>query len=339
MESNSIASMPESQLQEYVEGTKTLMPFNPPEAVRHWLRPEDWEVLNKAWADAESQAAEWTTSELTDAECELVSQELRGSSSGPRRRSRNRRHWDEKWSLLGNDHGLPPTLRRYFDDVPKEISSFKEAVRPGLRQLPDQRFADEGKTSPGTKPWDYTHTSLASTDNRDLHPFLRHYFDTRGLEASYRLRPHVDHEVFRQQPKRPFGRPPTAQKLARWNSEPSLSSAKPEEEEATITWGGRCLLVGPDAAVRASPTGGKIPWVRDHHRSETEDNKILPPMMRHYFDSDGYFGSFRNRGRHYGRPLPSVFGQSFQKKSGTSTMSALSTSSGPSHSMKSLKHR
>lgn len=331
---NSASSTVHAERQiEPFEGTKVLLPFNPPEAVKHWLRQEDWDVLTKAWAEAESQSVDWAAADFADIEQEYLEQEELSRVSQVRRRAtRKRQEWDEKWSLLGNDHGLPPTRRRYFDGVAKEISSFKEATRPGLRNSPDQLGSDEAHL-PGQKPWDRTHTSMASTDNVALHPFLRHYFDSRGLEASYRMRPHVDHETLRKLPKRTSGRPPTAEKLARWSSEPSLpslaqKSVQEDDEAATITWGGRCLLIGPDPEVRSSPTGAKIPWVRDHHRSEAEDNLGLHPKMRHYFDEPGYFGSFRNRGRHYGRPLPSVFGQSFGNKASTSVQSVSSTKRG-----------
>merc|ERR1712113_1104629 len=104
-------------------------------------------------------------------------------------------------------------------------------------------------------------------------------------------------------------------KILKWSiSEPALHGSEDELDvklraKGNIHWGGRCLRYGPQCHLRQSPTGEKIPWVYDHHRSETEDNEILNPLLRHYFDADGIESSFRNRGRHYGRPTRSIFGQ------------------------------
>ncbi|CAE8614688.1 unnamed protein product, partial [Polarella glacialis] len=64
-----------------------------------------------------------------------------------------------------------------------------------------------------------------------------------------------------------------------------------------IHWGTRCLRYGPDPQVREGKEGEQIPWVYDFHRSEAEDNEMLHPVFRHYFDQNGLESSFRNRGR------------------------------------------
>lgn len=331
----------------WTDSSNSMLPFEPPEAVQNWLRPEDWLVLAKAWEAAETRT-------LT----KLMQDDLvEDRSSVPRRapRRQNQKPWKEDWSFLGNDHRLNVLKRRYFDDLPKEASmTGREAVRPGL-------VSKDPELDQNGKPWDPTHTSLASSDNTSLHPFLRHYFDCRGLEASVRMRPHVDHPAMRKLPSRVPGRPTTAEKMARWSTDlpesqslPSLHSqmSKMSNDENTldtanrhkgsITWGGRCLMAGPDVKVQYRPSGEKIPWVCDHHRTEAEDNAGLHPRIRHYFDADGCFTSFRNRGRHHGKPIPSVFGKSFGKSeqftsAGNSMASTDFRSTGSQH-LPSVRH-
>jgi len=168
--------------------------------------------------------------------------------------------------------------------------------------------------------WENKAHLTCSVDNDSLHPHMRHYFDRRGLEASYRTRPHIDKVAPRLPPRTP-GRPSTREKILRhYNSDSAinlntvegkraaaLASADPDVQkravEENIHWGRRCLMVGPDASVRHAMDGSKIPWVGDHHLLESDDNRILNPRLRHYFDGEGLESSFRMRGRHYGRPL------------------------------------
>lgn len=59
----------------------------------------------------------------------------------------------------------------------------------GLRCLTVGTDASKVKLKPGQKiPWVKDHTVSVSTDNRQLHPALRHYFDGDGLESSFRNR-------------------------------------------------------------------------------------------------------------------------------------------------------
>lgn len=300
--------------------------FNPPESVQKWLRREDWDALSQAFAEAEERAMVWTE----DGTRESVAST--SPSSVPRRR--RRRQWDQDFHLLGQDSRKPPPLRRYFDPVAAEGSPPTQAVRRGMRHLTDQNRGNGrplgGSASAGTSPaihrseWSNVWGQTASVNNDVLHPYLRHYFDRRGLEASYRQRPHIDHESCRRLRPRTPQRPSVGDLLLRHStSEPSLASAGGTISGSTmdkldvknrvygsIHWGNRCLMYGPEASVQRSPTGDKIPWINDHHRNEAEDNELLNPMLRHYFDADGIESSFRNRGRHYGRPTRSVFGQS-----------------------------
>merc|ERR1712129_339425 len=76
----------------------------------------------------------------------------------------------------------------------------------------------------------------------------------------------------------------------------------------SITWGTRCLILGPNANVKRGLGGEKIPWVYDHGVTETDDNDVLNPLLRHYFDADGIESSYRNRGLNYGRATKMCFG-------------------------------
>lgn len=313
----------------------SMMVFQPPDEVRTWLDATDWEAMEKVWQKAESQALELPQSELDHFSSCYSTSEDSGSllvKSESRRPRHRRPEWNEAFHLVGNDSRYPPPKRRYFDALPAETGLPKEAVRPGLRPKDpllaelDAYFAPKNSTG---VPWNRAYSQTASSDNTGLHPYLRHYFDQRGLEATYRQRPHVDGDYMRKLQRRAHGRPSTREKMLRWSkSDSALASASqmlstssaPGSEtetdvkargEGNIPWSTRCLMYGPSAAVREGEAGEKIPWVYDHHRSEAEDNVVLNPLLRHYFDKDGLFSSFRNRGRHYGRPLPPVFGRQF----------------------------
>lgn len=280
-------------------------PFDPPEAVRKFMTPENWAAIVKALEAAEAQwddGFEGFGDDFTEEQMSAWDYQLSQQSSKPTHR---RKKWDEAFHLLGQDSRRPPPMRRYFDSVPAETIPAHEAIRPGLRpKHVDARDAPDNRGEGGG--WISTHSQSASVDNVILHPHLRHYFDRRGLEASYRQRPHVDHVWLRSLRPRTPGGPTTAEKLQRWKSEPTLPPISPSEKD--IHWGQRCLTYGTSAEVREGPEGEKIPWVYDFDRSESEDNVILNPILRHYFDKDGLESSFRNRGRQYGRPLPPVFG-------------------------------
>jgi len=323
-----------------------VLPSRPPDVVQQWLRREDWEALSIAWAAAEAQAISWEegdlddpfkdtfdedfdeswpdvdfgTSQLASSQASTASPTF--SSSEARPWKSRRKPWNEDFHLIGQDTRKPAPLRRYFDSVPSETSPKREPVRLGLRPKAAMiRGEDEfGPDSPA-EPWNRTFGSLASTDNDGLHPHLRHYFDRRGLEATYKMRPHCDHKWLQALPPRSPDRPSTQEKLLRRSSsEPALGGSSLTRKTGddkldvkargmgSIPWGTRCLLFGPSTNVNQSPLGEKIPWVYDHGVTETDDNDILNPMLRHYFDADGIESSFRNRGRHYGRPTKMCFG-------------------------------
>jgi hypothetical protein len=87
-----------------------------------------------------------------------------------------------------------------------------------------------------------------------------------------------------------------------------------------VRWNTRTLFFGQSKKVgRDKSTGEKVPWVSDHHITETMDNHLMNPMNRHYFDKDGIESSFRNRGRHHGRPARDVFGKFFDPKGASPT--------------------
>lgn len=304
--------------------TAPMLPFNPPEAVQRWLRREDWEALSQAWAEAEAKAISWAEGDYEDLEAEMWQEEhhsrsnSQASTQSPSRKKksqRKRQPWDEGFHLLGQDSRRPAPMRRYFDDVPGENAEPNKSVRPGMRKKPLEFKGGEdshGGLNPIPGQWNAAWNSSASTDNDGLHPHLRHYFDKRGLEASYKQRPHCDHQWLKGMRPRTPGRPSTRDKLLKWStSAPELELDELDvkgREKGNIHWGTRCMRYGPDSQTRRSPNGEKIPWVYDHNRSETEDNEMMNPVLRHYFDADGIESSFRNRGRHYGRPPKMMLG-------------------------------
>lgn len=319
-----------------------VLPSRPPDVVQQWLRREDWEALRGAWAAAEAQAIAWEEGELEDPLEDMFDDDFDESwpdvdlssspastasptfSSSETRPTKSRRKpWNEDFHLIGQDSRKPAPLRRYFDSVPSETSPKMESVRPGMRPKAGLLRGDDefGPDSPSER-WDSTFWASASTDNDGLHPHLRHYFDRRGLEASYRMRPHCDHKWLQALPPRTPGRPSSREMLLRGSSsEPALGSgtslARRGSDDkldvkargvGSIHWGQRCLIHGPNGNVKRGHNGEKIPWVSDHSVTETDDNEIMNPMLRHYFDADGIESSFRNRGRHYGRPTKMCFG-------------------------------
>jgi len=268
----------------------------------------------------------------------------------------------------GADLGKAPPLRRYLGAYTNEPSAPRQPVRPDVAKLfrdtgivqgpsfhsvqhpnipPDiaeatarrmsQTFSDMRRLDALEKGWSSTHHNVASVDNKIINPHLRHYFDTRGLEASYRERPGIDKGMPMlpsrvQQGQINNGRPTTREKILRHYSSEGANSllekaygskvkrktkadAPPKIEvdagkrgEGSIPWGRRCLTYGADHNRRQTADGSKMPWVSDHHRSETEDNHLVNPLLRHYFDADGLESSFRLRERHHGRPKRAVIG-------------------------------
>mmetsp|Transcript_4401 Transcript_4401/g.10669 ORF Transcript_4401/g.10669 Transcript_4401/m.10669 type:complete len:458 (-) Transcript_4401:143-1516(-) len=324
--------------------SRASLPFNPPESVRKWLREEDWEALKRAWNDAEANAVLWADGDVEDIPMEVwedesssaaTSSKLGSKDSAEREKQKRRKHateggsrtcrrkpWDDNFSVLASDNRNPPSRRRYFDSVPGENSPQKQPALEGLRALKESRYSSmmASQSQLESRPlWNEQWSQLASTDNDGIHPHLRHYFDRRGMEASFRLRPSVDSVWLRQQRPRTPQRPSVKDLLLKHSaSAPTLPAASAAHDgnsdpldvklrgTGSIRWGRRCLMYGSDPQARGK--GKKIPWVEDHHRTETEDNEILNPMLRHYFDADGIETSFRNRGRHYNRPLPAVIG-------------------------------
>jgi len=345
MAAETALALPQEPSNASYEQSQAMLPFHPPEAVQKWLRKEDWEALTRAWAEAEQHAFEWAESDLAglgedfweddyDSQMQQAQswQQDEGHGTGEKRRSqstKNRPGWNQDFNLLGSDSRKPPPLRRYFDRIPAETLPPTEAIRPGLRpRKTDERGKEHDRFAAmmgiGWRSW---HHQDASVDNTGLHPHLRHYFDRRGLEASYRQRPHIDHPSLQTMKPRTPGRVI----MERMKSEPTLKSPSigqlaPEPPKA-IHWGTRCLRYGPDHKVMQGPDGDKIPWVYDHHRCESEDNDAINPLNRHYFDVDGLESSFRNRGRQYGRPLKSVFGMQFSVPPNPSSPASGSVSS------------
>lgn len=164
-----------------------------------------------------------------------------------------------------------------------------------------------------------------SSDNDSLHPLLRHYFDHRGIET---LPPRT--------PQRPSARTLKTKIINRATMAPKPPD--PDAPPKSIPWGVRCLRYGGDyQAHHYLPKSHKIPWVYDHNRSESEDNEVMNPLLRHYFDADGIESSFRNRGRQFGRPVRSVFGRQFkqpdQKLAAVASLASLSTATPGDQSM------
>eukprot|EP00933_Yihiella_yeosuensis_P060231 TRINITY_DN6247_c0_g1_i1.p1 TRINITY_DN6247_c0_g1~~TRINITY_DN6247_c0_g1_i1.p1 ORF type:complete len:362 (-),score=51.44 TRINITY_DN6247_c0_g1_i1:160-1245(-) len=310
-----------------------MMPFNPPEEVRRWLKPGDWEALSKAWSEAEAQAISWPDNDLEGLEDEYWQEQQPYAynqpppsfmQSGSSMRSRKGRpEWDQTFNLLGSDSRKPANLRRYFDGVPAEIKAPHETLRPGLRVKKWER----GDGNPGAG-WDKAHHLLASVDNDGSHPLMRHYFDRRGCESSYRQRPYIDGPWTKSIKPRTPGR----DKIDKSTSLPNLSTI-----DTSIPWGKRCFYYGADPKARVGPNGEKIPWCGDFAMSESADNYILNPLNRHYFDREGLESSFRNRGRDYGRKKVTPFGielpserQSQQSPSSGKTPKSTKSSKGKS---------
>jgi len=311
-----------------------------PEAVQKWLRQEDWEALTSAWQEAESQAILWAEgSDSEEVRREALLQEASQGSFRPHasmgslpalsqtssKKGRRRPKWNEDFHLLGQDSRRPPSLRRYFDRLPGE-NSVPRGMRQDVKPKPGMMEGRSGCAPPehlkARMPWVDSFWQTPSVDNDNLHPHLRHFFDRRGLESSYRQRPWVDATTKRMRP-RTGQRPTTREKIMRYRSisEGSLgqgsvmstqSSNHDEEEQigvegrhtGGVNWGARCRDLGTDAyKIKQNGVTQKVPWVLDHHVSVATDNVILNPTLRHYFDVDGLESSFRNRGMHYGRQI------------------------------------
>lgn len=188
-------------------------------------------------------------------------------------------------------------LRRYFDETcnepatskPDPFWEFDSEVDQG--QYESQSTASQDRR----KPWVDAFWMDCSTDNPGINPALRHYFDRRGMESSYRTRPLVQKHAPVLPPHSP--REPYPQH--------SREAKKPLKEGSEMHWGNRCLKYGCN--VKAQTMDSQIPWVADHHVTEAVDNGGIHPKLRHYFDKDGLPSSFKNRGRHFGRTLSDPF--------------------------------
>jgi len=301
-----------------------------------------------AWARGDIDDFEDGAQEAHDSLDSFASPHLQGSmsemSSRQRRPKKKKKEpaWNEDFGLLGKDSNYPPPLRRYFDRVPAESSVAKEAIRPevarlhGAKSVPDvwskahpsyapdiseatkKRMSSSGAAchevlcEKREQQWINGWEKSCSEDNPMLHPHLRHYFDRRGLEASYRMRPFINACTPVMRPRTPR-RPSTREKIMRvCASEPKIiGPGNPEDNLGAagrvggeIPWSRRCFMYGCESSTKINPfDGGKIPWVMDHHRTEAEDNEGVHPLLRHSFDKAGLESSFRQRGRHYGRPL------------------------------------
>lgn len=331
-------------------------PFEPPDEVKRKLRKEDWEAMANAWDAAEADAQAWALFGTSTSDSFYSGGSL--EKQVRTKRKKRRPTWNQEFSMLGQDTGRPPPLRRYFDSTPNEASMPKQPLRGDVAKLfrtmsmgqdqsifsiqhpscppgiEEATFRRTTRTVSGDnleerkKGWSSTHYLTCSVDNPGVHPHFRHYFDTRGLESSYRQRPEVDKGMPKLPSRTSHERPSTREKILRhYSSEaaahlvasldgPKVKPATANEGEVdagtrgagNIHWGRRCLMHGPDKDTRQAADGSKIPWVSDHHTREAEDNPILNPLLRHYFNSDGLESSFRARGRHYGRPLRAVMG-------------------------------
>lgn len=158
-------------------------------------------------------------------------------------------------------------------------------------------------------PWVEHWWKSATTDNDALHPYLRHYFDRRGVEASYRTRPEIDETspVYQYRTPRHVGFRYKAV-IAPVNSIAGNADDPLDISNrcsGNIQWKDRCRIFGTEPKPALSPKT-KIQWVSDHHIMESDDNTMFNPVFRHYFDKIGAESSFRNRGRVSGRPMPDM---------------------------------
>mmetsp|Transcript_65147 Transcript_65147/g.121436 ORF Transcript_65147/g.121436 Transcript_65147/m.121436 type:complete len:387 (-) Transcript_65147:43-1203(-) len=305
----------------------TAAAFMPPDHVKRLLRPEDWEALTKVWAQVEEETLRMVEEDWDDAELQEVRalRAKKATSQSPGKEKRKQQPWNQEFHLMGMDHRRRPArLRRYFDPannghtpwcpIPEEIQENRlKSTLLGKADTSKEPYLHTAHSVPWSDAFHHT----VDVDNDKLHPMLRHYFDCRGLEASFRTRPHVSKSDWRTKVRTPR-RPPTRDRILKWSvSEPSLlssSSVRTKEEicpqsldtdarhTGSITWGRRCLQYGrPGSQPRIQGPPGTIPWVHDHHVSVSFDNDILNPRLRHYFKEEGLEASFRNRGHHYGR--------------------------------------
>merc|ERR1712032_426994 len=116
------------------------------------------------------------------------------------------------------------------------------------------------------------------------------------MEASFRMRPHVDSDSLRRQRPRSSGRPSNEELWLKHSaSAPGALGHGPRpgddpldvrfRHQGSVPWGKRCLTHG--AGISPEKKKEKVPWVDDHHVSEADDNTLLNPALRHYFDADG----------------------------------------------------
>lgn len=296
------------------------------------LEDDDWQALERAWSHG------WHDTQTDGFPGGSYMAHRSGEwpvEAAPKKKKKQRPKGDEKWSLIGSDSRRPAPLRRYFDNLPTEIRPPVEPIRPDMRKKEvNPRFEEDDRFSALLygDGWLDCWAQSGSSDNDSLHPLLRHYFDHRGIESSYRQRPTADHPWLQTLPPRTPQRP-SARTLKTKIINRATMAPKPPDPDApakSIPWGVRCLRYGGDyQAHHYLPKTHKIPWVYDHNRSESEDNTAMNPLLRHYFDADGIESSFRNRGRQFGRPVRSVFGREFkqpdQRLAAVASLASLST--------------
>lgn len=279
------------------------LPVGPPEELRAYLSPDDWEDFEGAWVEKEAESLLQSVSDRPG-RCAYLTE-------APKRRGRV--PWNDYFQLLGQDReGRPQHHRRYFDPLCGEVVNNPKG-RHGSKKNGAVPHRSSRQASCGQRPWVDNFARNVTSDNDVLQPRLRHYFDRRGWEGSYRQRPGEASLTLRHPRTTPREKRDPLQSSV---SLPSLSSTSrfgplddfSEEQPEDVAWGTRCLLYGPDVSIRSSPEG-KIPWICDHHLCESVDNEGIHPAVRHYFDKEGMENSFRNRGRHYGRPKRNPFSE------------------------------
>lgn len=321
-----------------------------------WAESEDWDDDADNWNEGEgggsgsrSRSNSHASGSASGFGSSVVGQ---GSGLRPvRRRLVPKKEWKDDFHLVGQDTGRAAPMRRYFGSESAERSPGCPTSRLDPIDHPSKPVAHPGKALPdlakrpyGVKSkddfsspsspsleslqqersnalrearWCAEHWQSVTVDNPLLHPHFRHYFDRRGLEASYRTRPNLDRVTKRDRPRTPQ-KPSTDDLLRKFSSSaPQLEGVYKEDggvdvaarHAGNMPWSKRCFFYGPDKKPPVPPNEGRIPWIGDFQNVVTEDNELMNPMQRHYFDSDGIESSYRNRGHHYGRPMRQIFGK------------------------------
>lgn len=323
-----------------------------------WAESEDWDDDADNWNDGEvsgSASRSRSNSHASGAASGVgssVSGQMGSGMRPARRRPVPKKEWKGDFHLVGQDTGRAAPMRRYFGNECAERSPGCPAGRMDPIDHPSKPVAHPGKALPdlakrpyGVKSkddfslpsspsleslqqersnalrkskWCAEHWQTVTVDNPLLHPHFRHYFDRRGLEASYRTRPNLDKVTKRDRPRTPQ-KPSTDDLLRKFSaSAPHLEGVYKEDGGVDVAarhvgnmpWSKRCFFHGPELNKRSPPPNeDRIPWISDFQNVVTEDNELMNPMQRHYFDKDGIESSYRNRGHHYGRPMRHIFGK------------------------------